>query len=481
MKNLIKSFNVIDNIEYFIFKIKGLWKLLAEAIKGADEDYTSVSMKRAIFLLSVPMILEMLMESVFAVVDIFFVSKLGAEAVAVVGITETLTTIVYAIGIGLSVAATAVISRRIGEKNNSAANNAAFQAILTVLLPGLSIGIIGIAYSEEILVLMGISKNIAIEYNSYTAIILGSNIIIMLLFIINGIFRSAGDASIAMKALWMANILNIMLDPILIFGWGPIPAMGIKGAAIATSIGRGLAVLFQFYVLFSGKSRIKLVIKDIHLDLKVIFSILKLSTGTIGQYLIATASWIALMRILAEFGSSVLAGYTIALRIIVFALLPTLGLGNAASTLTGQNLGAKRPDRAERAVWATGKLSMIFLGLIGLVFIILPEFWIKIFIDDPDVIIAGARSLQIISIGFAFYGLGVVLVHSINGAGDTFTPTIINLICFWLIEIPIAYFMAYLLGWKETGVFLAIVLAESLMTLSALWVFKRGKWKTREV
>lgn len=479
-----KLFNDIANSDFatiLLFRLKRLWKILMEAINGNSEDFTAISLKRAIFLLSVPMILEMAMESVFAVVDIFFVSKLGSEAVAVVGITETITTVVYAIGAGLNVAATAVISRRIGEKNSKAANNASFQAILTVLIPGISIGIAGILFSEDILMLMGIERSMVNSFSSYTTIILGSNIVIMIIFVINAIFRSAGDAALAMKVLLIANIFNLILDPLLIFGWGPVPCLGIKGAAIATTIGRAMAVLIQFYLLFRGNSRIKLIKKDLKLDYKVILSILRLSVGTIGQNLIATASWIALMRILAEFGSSVLAGYTIALRLIIFALLPSLGFGNAASTLVGQNLGAKSPERAEKAVWAIGKQSMLFLSTIGLCFIIFPEFWIKIFIQEQEVVKIGAKGLQIISLGYASYGLGIVLVHSINGAGDTFTPTFLNIVSFWLFEIPMALLLAYVFGLRENGVFISIVLAETFMTLSALWVFHRGNWKIRQV
>ncbi len=454
---------------------------IREAIAGTERDFTSEKLGRAIFLLSVPMVLEMAMESVFAIVDIFFVSKLGAETVAVVGITESLMTVIYALGIGLGTAATAVVSRRIGEKDPKAASRAAGQAILTGAAISLFLAIPSMIFYRDILRLMGVSSESIAEYGGYTLIIMGTNIVIMLLFINNAIFRSSGDAAISMRVLWFANIINIILDPILIFGWGPVPALGVEGAAIATSIGRGLGVLFQFYLLFRGKHRIRLNLRSLVPDWALIRNLVRLSAGATGQYLIATSSWIILVRIISLFGSQAVAGYTIAIRVMVFMLLPSWGISNATSTLVGQNLGAKRPDRAERSVWITGYVNMVFLGLIGLVLALIPYSFIRLFINDPEVVRYGAECLRIMSYGFVAYGLGMVLVGTLNGAGDTVTPTWINFFCYWILEIPVAYLLSVTFGWKETGVFVSILAAETAMTLLALYFVRRGKWKLREV
>jgi putative MATE family efflux protein len=461
--------------------IKALFRDIKEAIAGTEQDFTSGSLSKAVFLLAVPMVLEMVMESVFAVVDIWFVSRLGADAVATVGITESLLTIVYSIGIGLSTATTALVSRRIGEKNKEGASNAAFQSIVTAFSVSMLIAIPGLLFAEEILMLMGMEPAVASAYSGYTRIMLGGNVVIMFLFIINAVFRSSGDAAISMRILWIANMLNLVLDPILIFGFGPIPALGIEGAAIATTTGRGLAVAYQFYILFSGKKRVPLSRKNLAIKPKVIFKLIKLSAGGIGQYLIATTSWIFLVRIISEFGSEVVAGYTIAIRVIIFSLLPSYGVSNASATLVGQNLGAKQPERAEKSVWITGIVNMVMMGVAGIVFILFPTPFIRIFIDDPEVIRVGSQALQVISYGFVFYGIGMVLVNSINGAGDTMTPTKINFLSFWLTEIPLAYLLSIQLGMGEEGVFYAIVVAETVMTLMAFYVFRRGKWKLREV
>ena len=315
----------------------------------------------------------------------------------------------------------------------------------------------------------------------YTALMLGGNAVIMLLFIINAIFRSAGDAAISMRVLWMANIINLILDPLLIFGIGPFPELGVMGAAVATNTGRGLAVVYQFYLLFSGKGRVKLSVKDISVHFETIKQLVKLSLGGIGQNIIATSSWIGLMRIISVFGSEAIAGYTIAIRVIIFALLPSWGISNAAATLVGQNLGAKKPDRAEKSVWATGKVNMVFMGAVSLILILIPSVFIRLFIDDINVIASGALSLRIISFGFIAYGLGMVLVQAMNGAGDTITPTKINFFCFWLLEIPLAYLLALNFGYGETGVYYSIVVAETTMTIAAFWFFKRGKWKLKKV
>ena len=361
-------------------KYKRLVQDVKEAIAGTEQDFTTGSLKRAIFLLSVPMVLEMVMESIFAVVDIYFVSRLGAEAVATVGITESLVTIVYAIGIGLSMATTALVSRRIGEKNPEGAAKAAFQSIITGLFVSLMIAIPGIIYASEMLQVMGASEEIYANMSSYTAIMLGGNAVIMLLFIINAVFRSAGDAAISMRVLWVANIINLILDPMLIFGIGPFPELGVMGAAIATNTGRGLAVIYQFYLLFKGNGRVKLLVSHISLHWQTIRSLLKLSMGGIGQNVIAMSSWIGLVRIISEFGSEAIAGYTIAIRIIIFSLLPSWGISNAAATLVGQNLGAKKPDRAEKAVWAVGKVNMVSMGIISVILILFPSAFIRCFL-----------------------------------------------------------------------------------------------------
>lgn len=427
------------------------------------------------------MVLEMAMESVFAIVDIFFVSKLGAETVAVVGITESLITIIYAIGIGIGTAATAIISRRIGEKDPGQASHAAGQAIITGSLISIALAIPSMLFYRKILILMGIDEATVDRFGSYTLIIMGSNLVIMLLFINNAIFRSSGDAAISMRVLWFANILNIILDPILIFGFGPIPALGIKGAAIATSIGRGAGVIYQFYLLFKNKHRIGLQLNHLIPDWALIKSLLRLSAGATGQYLIATSSWIFLVRIISMFGSQVVAGYTIAIRIMFFTLLPSWGVSNATATLVGQNLGADKPDRAERSVWITGYVNVIFLGIIGLVLALTPATFISFFIKDPEVIRYGSSCLRILSYGYIAYGLGMVMVNSLNGAGDTTTPIWINFFCYWLIEIPLAYFLAVYSNMRENGVFISIVVAEIAMTLCALYFFRRGKWKLKKV
>ena len=466
---------------YRSLNVSSLWKDLREAIAGNERDFTSIKLSKAIFLLSVPMILEMIMESTFAVFDIYFVSQLGADAVATVGITESLMTLVYAIGFGLSIATTALVSSRIGEINNKDASVAAFQAIVTGLFFSFLITIPGIFYSKELLALMGATPEMIETGYTYPMIMLSGNGIIMLLFIINAVFRSAGDAAISMRVLFIANLLNIVLDPCLIFGWGPFPEMGITGAAVATNIGRGVAVIYQFYILFKGTGRIQLRWEHLKVSFSVIRKLVKLSMGGIGQNIIATSSWIFMVRIIAEFGSDVLAGYTIAIRVVIFSLLPSWGLANAAATLVGQNLGANKHRRAERSVWTAGFGNMILLGLFALAFLTGPGFFIQLFTSEPGVIAAGTECLRLISYGFLFYAMGMVMVQAFNGAGDTRTPTWMNFFCFWMLEIPLAYILAMVAGFEEQGVYMAIVIAESSLSILGIILFRKGKWKNSKV
>ncbi|MBP7507261.1 MAG: MATE family efflux transporter [Prolixibacteraceae bacterium] len=462
-------------------KIKQLFLEIKDALRGEEHDYTQGNLKRAVFLLSVPMVLEMLMESIFAIVDIFFVSKLGADAIATVGLTESIITIIYAISSGLSVATSAIVSRRIGEKKYEKASKSSYQAIITGIIISIIIAVPGILFSKDMLRLMNASDNIVNEMSSYTTIMFGSNLVILMLFINNAIFRSSGNPVIALKVLLFANGINIILDPIFIFGLGPIPAMGVQGAAVATTIGRGMAVLLQFYYLLRGKSKINLLGINLNPDFKMIGRILNLSIGTVSQHIISQSSWIILMSIVAVFGSEVLAGYTIALRIIMFVLLPGLGISNAASTLVGQNLGAGLATRAEKSAIIASGTIMILMGIISVFLIAWPESFISLLSADKNIISYGGNSLRIVSIGLILYGLGMVLVNTINGAGDTRTPFYVNIVAFWLIEIPLAWFLSKILKMEQNGVFLAIVFAESVMTLSIYYFFKKGKWKLKEV
>lgn len=476
-----KKTSVLSLLKFKDINVKDLWQYVKEAIAGTERDFTETSLGKAIFILAVPMVLEMIMESVFAVVDIFFVSKLGADAVATVGITESVMTIVYALGVGLAMATTALVSRRVGEKKKKEAGVVAFQAIVVGAFISLIIAVPGVLFARPFLVLMGATEQMADEGFMYPAIMFGGNVVIMLLFIINAVFRSSGDAAVSMRVMWFANIINIILDPLLIFGYGPFPELGIKGAAVATTIGRGLAVLYQFYLLSSGKYRIRLYWESLKLKFGVMWNLLKVSGGGILQNLIATSSWILLVRIIAVSGPDAIAGYTIAIRIIVFLLLPAWGLSNAAATLVGQNLGAKHPDRAEKSVWITSYVNMVFMGVMGVLLAVFPEFWIRLFITETNVVANGMLALRIISFGFLFYGMGMVLVQGFNGSGDTGTPTRINLFSFWLFEIPLAYLLAIVLNMGLTGACISIVLAESMLAVIALILFRKGKWKLREV
>lgn len=462
-------------------RVRSFIKDVREAISGTEQDFTEGPLGRAILLLSIPSILEMVMESIFVIADIYFVSRLGADSVATVGLTESLITIIYAISMGLGTATTSLVSRRIGEKDPESASKTAIQAILTGFIISIIIGVPGAIFGGKILGLMGASDSIVNSMSGYTRIMLGSNTVIMLLFIINAVFRSAGDAAVAMKVLWIGNIINIVLDPFFIFGLGPFPELGVTGAAVATMIGRLTAVLFQFYLLFFGKKRVQLFLRHLDFDLSIMLKILRLSVGSIGQNLIGTISWVGLVRMISIFGSHVVAGYTIAIRIVGFTLLPSWGLSNAASTLVGQNLGAKKPDRAERSVWITGWINMILLGFIGIILFVFPGYFVSLFIDNKDVLFPGMKGLKIMSMGYIAYGLGMVLVNSFNGAGDTLTPLRINIFAYWLVEVPLAWILAITLGMKEEGVYTSILIAETLMTAIAWFVFRRGKWKLRIV
>lgn len=458
-----------------------LWRDILESISGTDQDFTQGSLSRAILLLSIPMVLEMMMESLFALFDTIFVARLGAGALATVGYTEGMMTIFYAIGVGFSMATTALVARRIGEHNKKAAAQVAAQAIIIGVTVSAILAIPGIFFAKKLLYLMGASPSTIEEGHMYTALMMSFNVVIMLLFIINAVFRSSGDAAISMKVLFLANLVNIILDPCLIFGLGPFPELGIKGAAIATIIGRGTAVLFQFYVLFRYNQRIHLVLSDFRLKLETILKLIKLSYGGIGQNLIATSSWIILVRILSEFGDEAVAGYQIAIRMVIFSILPSWGLANAAATMVGQNLGAKNPQRAEQSVWRTAYINLVLMLGFAVIFLSNANVLVGLFIDDPAVIDFGTRALQIVSLGYLCYAFGMVMPQAFNGAGDTLTPTWINLISFWFVQIPVAYVLAMIAGFNENGVFSAIVIGESVLAILGIWLFRRGKWKLKEV
>ena len=454
-----------------------IWKALGDAIRGTEADYTQISLTKAIFLLAVPMILELAMESTFAVVDIYFVGKLGPSAVATVGLTETYLFLLYSIAMGLATAVTAIVARRIGEKKRDAAGSAAVQSIFLGFLCSVPFAIAGIFFSKELLGLMGADAWSISHGYGYTQWMLGGNAVIVLLFVINAIFRGAGDAAIAMRVLWVANIINIFLDPVLIFGWGPFPEMGIEGAAIATTIGRACGVLMQLAVLFRGGKHIRVAASQLSWQGKIILDILKTSVGGIGQMIVAMTSWIFLMRILANIGSEAVAGSTIALRIMMFTMMPAWGLSNAASTLVGQNLGAKNPARAEASVWRIGGVNMIFMVGVAVIYFLYNDSLMRFFAVDERVIAIGAEWLRILSYSYFVYGWWMVSVQAFNGAGDTRTPTKINIVFFWLIEIPLCYLLAITLGWQETGVFWGVFVAETSVGIFTLWLFTRGHWK----
>ena len=457
-----------------------VWTTVRDALRGSDVDYTTAPVGRAVLLLAIPMALELVLESVFAVVDVFFVSRLGADAVAVVGLTESLLTIMYAVMSGLAIGVTAVVARRIGERDRDGAARAATQAIALVLAIALPVGIGGVAFARDLLAAMGAAPDV-LAHVSYARIVFGCNVVILMLFSLNAVFRGAGDATTAMRVLWVANACNIVLDPCFIFGLGPFPRLGVTGAAVATTTGRTVGVLLQFWVLCRGTDRIAITRRHLRFSPSVMATMVRLSGSAIIQSLIVTTSWVALIRVLAGFGSSALAGYTIAIRIVLFALLPAWGLANAAATLVGQNLGAGRLDRAEAAVWRACRYNVVFFAVLGALFLALARPLVAVFTSDPAVAPIASRGLQIIASGFLFYAYGTVITQSFNGAGDTWTPTVINIVGFWIMGVPIAHALAWRFGWGPSGVFASIAIAFSATALAGSVVFRRGRWKAATV
>ncbi|HEY6968599.1 MAG TPA: MATE family efflux transporter [Candidatus Angelobacter sp.] len=455
--------------------------LVKEAILGSKKDFTAISLDRAIFLLAVPMVLEMAMEALFAIVDTFFVAHLGADATATVGITEGMLTMIYAIAVGLGMGTTAVVARRTGEKDGSGAAQAAVQSIIL----GLSITALIFAFcfpfAPKLLALMGATPGILQVGSLYTRIMLSGSGVILMLFLINAIFRGAGDAAVAMRVLWLANGINLFLDPCLIRGLGPFPRLGVTGAAIATTTGRSIGILFQLYILWRGRGRIEILREHLRINFKVMANILRIAGTSVLQFMIATASWMLMVRMIQSFGSVATAGYTVALRIIYFSILPSWGLGSAAATLVGQNLGAKQPERAEQSVWRASFFNMIFLGALSLVFLAFAPQLIGIFSRDPGVIAIGASCLRIISACYVLFAYGMVIVQAFNGAGDTFTPTVINLACYWVIQLPLAFLLSRHFQLGPNGIFWAILITENLLAAVSIFVFRLGRWKMKKV
>ena len=455
----------------------GIWRSVWEALKGSHQDFTSGSLNRTILLLAIPMVLEMVLESLFAVVDVFWVGRLGASAVATVGITETLLSLVFAIGLGLAMSTTAMVARRIGEKDPEDAAISAVQAIVLGLLISLALGIPAGLAAPKLLGLMGASPQIVAVGSNYARVALGGCGAIVLLFLNNAIFRGAGDASMAMRLLWVSNVINLVLDPCLIFGWGPFPRMGVTGAAVATFTGRSIGVLCQFYLLLRGTERIHILGRHLRLNLGVLWRLMRISLAGILQFAISNTSWIGLVRIISLFGATAVAGYTIAIRIVIFFILPSWGLCNAAATLVGQNLGAKRPDRAEQAVWRTGLYNVIFLGSIGIFFIVFATPVVRLFVQDPAVVPIAAMALRIFCCGNIGFAYGMVMMQAFNGAGDTMTPTIVNFFGFWILLLPLAWWLAVPLRLEAEGGFIAAIVAQYVMTLVLAVLFRRGRWK----
>jgi len=460
---------------------RSLWSSLVEAVRGSHQDYTAGSLNRAILLLAVPMVLEMVLESLFAVVDVFWVGRLGANAVATVGLTESMLSLVFAVGMGLSLSTTAMVARRIGEKDPEGADVAGVQAIALGLIVSLAIGLPCLILAPRLLQLMGATPEIVAVGSGYTRICLGGSCAVLLLFLNNAIFRGAGDAAIAMRLLWVSNIINLVLDPCLIFGWGPFPKLGVTGAALATLIGRSIGVIYQFYRLLKGTERIHILVRQLRLHFDVLWRLVRVSLTGILQFAIAHTSWIGLVRIISIFGAAALAGYTIAIRIVIFVILPSWGLSNAAATLVGQNLGAQKPERAEAAVWRTGLYNMFFLGGVGVLFVLFAEPVVRLFTNDPAVVPLAASCLRIVSCGNIGYAYGMVMLQAFNGAGDTITPTIVNFFGFWLLEIPLAYWLAIRMHMQSKGAFWAIVIAEGAIAGASAILFKQGRWKRQKI
>jgi len=458
------------------------WHLLRQAISGEEQDFTRGNLNRAIVLLAIPMILEMAMESLFAVVDAYFVARVGKEAVATLGLTESVLTLVYSVAIGLSAAATAMVSRRVGEGRRRAAAVVSAQALLIAVMLSLVMAIPGFLFAEDILRLMAGDPLVAQTGTPFTRLLLTANLPILLLWMLNGIFRGAGDAATAMRALWIANGINLLLDPLLIFGYGPLPPMGLLGAGIATTIGRLVGVGYQLWHLFGVGRVVRLHVRFLlSWHWMIIRRLLALAAGSTGQYIIASSSWVFLIGILGQISTTVTAGYTMAIRLIVFSLLPSWGVANAAATLVGQNLGAGRPDRAERAVWRASFFNMLFLAVISGFYLTGAPYLMELFAADDPTRQAGTTALRILSVGYVFYGYDMILSQALNGAGDTRTPTLLNFVFFWLIEAPLAAWLALSMGYGETGVYYSIVTAESLLALALMVVFRRGRWKTTKV
>ena len=459
----------------------GGWATIREAIRGSSLDYTTAPIGHSIVMLAVPMVMEMAMESIFVVADVFWVAHLGANAVATVGLTESMLTLIYSMAMGLSIGAMALVARRIGEGDPDRAARAGVQAIVLGILISLLIALVGAWNAPQLLRLMGASDEVVATGSTYTRVMMGGNATIVLLFLINAVFRGAGDAAIAMRVLWIGNAINIVLGPCLIFGPGPFPALGVTGAAVATNIGRGTAVLVQFLTLMRWGSRIRVATRHLSVDPGTMGTVLRLSGSGTLQILIATASYVALVRILSRFGSAALAGYTIGIRLIIFALLPSFGISNAAATMVGQNLGAKKPDRAERAVWTAARYNMVLLGVIGCIFVVAAHPIVALFTDDALAQPFAVTSLRIVSLGFVFYGCGMTLTQSFNGAGDTWTPTFINVFIFWIFEIPLAWMLAYRTPLGASGVPISLAIAYSVLAVISAIVFRRGRWKRMTV
>ena len=470
--------NEINTVET---RVPGLWSSLREAVLGTSQDFTEGSIERAIVLLAVPMVLEMCMESTFGVVDVFWVAHLGADAIATVGFTETCLMVVFCVALGLSMGATAMVARRIGEKDEAAAGLVAVQAIVVGLVVSTITAALGYIYAPDLLRVMGGSEDVVKIGSGYTRMIFAGSATIFLLFLINAVFRGAGDAATAMRVLWLANIVNICLNPCLIFGIGPFPRLGVTGSAVGTTIGRGIGVLFQFWMLTSGRGRFVIRAAQVRLDFGVMLRMVRLSVSAIFQYLVQMCAWIGVVRIIASFGSAAAAANTLAIKIIVFAILPSWGMSNAAATLVGQNLGAGKPERAERSVWRTGFYNMLFLGGVGLIFIIFAEPVVSLFTRDPAVFPIAVSGLRLLSYGYISYAYGMVVTAAFNGAGDTLTPTVLNILCFWVCQIPLAYFLAFNTGLGPNGVFVSVVTGDTLLAVSSILLFRRGKWKKTSV